>query len=86
MRSAGPCVVMSHGGAGAAASVPVWPPPHLTQTSHTFIPIHNHMHRMVVMLDRLQLEHVYIHIILRRAGDFQQNDEIYTRVLLAVTS
>ena len=53
---------MSHGGAGAAASVPVWPPPHLTQTSHTFIPIHNQMHRMVVMLDRPQLEHVYTFI------------------------
>jgi len=33
MRTAGVCAVMSHGGAGAAASVPVWSPPHLTQTS-----------------------------------------------------
>ena len=28
------------------------------------------------------VEHVHIHIIPRRAGDFQQNDEIYTHVRL----
>ena len=47
MRSAGVGVVMSHGGAGAAASVPVWPPPHLTQTS--FLP--TYMHTSVVLVN-----------------------------------
>ena len=33
MQSPGVCVVMSHGRAGTAASVQVWSPPHLSQTS-----------------------------------------------------
>ena len=32
------------------------------------------------------VEHVHIHVIPRRAGDFQQNDEIYTHVRLLTNS
>ena len=72
MHSACACVVMSHGGAGAAASVPVWPPPDLTQTSllptymNTRTHILIHMHTQPYKQDGRDAgqtaEHVHIHI------------------------